>query len=294
MAPTYTLFAMKIHPLFKQYFYLTRLNKPIGLLLLLWPTLWALYLANHGQVALKNLFIFIVGVVLMRSAGCVVNDFADRKVDGFVERTKHRPLVTGAVSSSQALGLAAVLLGLAFILVLFCSPLTIGLAFIGAGLAIIYPFLKRITYLPQFGLGLAFSWGVPMAFAAEINTIPAKAWFLYAVAMIWPVIYDTMYAMVDREDDKKIGIKSTAILFAAYDKFIIALLQIIFILALVSVGYLFDLKAPYYVSLFIAALLFVYQQYLISARERAACFQAFLNNNWLGLVVFLGILLGIQ
>lgn len=273
------------------YIALMRLDKPIGILLLLWPTLWALWLASTGKPNPKIVFIFVVGVLLMRSAGCVINDFADRHVDGHVERTKLRPLATGQVSSQEALTLAAVLSGFAFLLVLFCNDKTILLAFMGMGLAIIYPFLKRITHLPQFGLGAAFAWGVPMAFAALTDQVGTKAWFIFLTAMIWPVIYDTMYAMVDRCDDIKIGVKSTAILFNDMDRMIIGLLQVLFVVMLIIIGLMFRLKHVYYYSLIIVTLLCMYQQWLIRQRYPKDCFKAFINNNWIGLSIFIGILL---
>lgn len=277
----------------KQYCLLMRLNKPIGILLLLWPTLWALWLASSGRPHLLVLSVFIAGVVLMRSAGCIINDYADRKVDAHVKRTSQRPLATGAVSVVGALVVFAVLSLIAFSLVLFLNRYTILLAIVGAVLAVAYPFMKRFTHLPQVGLGFAFSWGVPMAFAAENNAIPYAAWVLYFTAVIWPVIYDTMYAMTDRDDDVNVGIKSTAILFAAWDKIIIAGLQVVFLCGLIYVGYLFHLTMSYYVSLLLVACFFAYQQVLIKNRERESCFRAFLNNHWVGLIIFVGILLGL-
>lgn len=276
----------------KQMIYLMRLHKPIGIFLLLWPTLWALWLAGHGKPNAWIVMIFVIGVVLMRSAGCIINDFADREFDKHVERTKERPLTSGKVSVKHALILFIVLLSVAFILVLFVNAFTVKLAFVGALLAVIYPFLKRITHLPQLGLGLAFAWGVPMAFAALNNTISTEAWILFAAAVIWPVIYDTMYAMVDRVDDVVIGVKSTAILFGHYDHVIMAVLQAIFLGLMMVCGNLFHLQWPYYFSLFIVLILFGYQLYLIKSREREACFRAFLNNQWVGLVIFLGMLTG--
>jgi 4-hydroxybenzoate polyprenyltransferase len=278
----------------KKYCILMRLNKPIGILLLLWPTLWALWLAHRGLPGYKILGIFIAGVVLMRSAGCVINDFADRHFDAHVKRTATRPLATGSIHPRRAILLFVMLTLIAFILVLLLNEYTILLAFVGALLAVAYPFMKRFTHLPQVGLGLAFSWGVPMAFAAENNTIPYSAWVLFFTAILWPVIYDTMYAMTDRDDDVKIGLKSTAILFAGYDRLIIGVLQGLFLLGLVYVGVLFKLSNYYNVSLVIVAGFFVYQQILIKNRDRQRCFQAFLNNHWVGLVIFVGILLGVN
>jgi 4-hydroxybenzoate polyprenyltransferase len=274
-----------------KYISLMRLNKPIGILLLLWPTLWALWLAGNGNPNIFIVGIFILGTIIMRSAGCIINDFADRNFDKHVERTQHRPLSTGKISVKSALILFFVLLACAFALVLLLNRLTIILAFVGAILATLYPFLKRVTHLPQLGLGLAFSWGVPMAFAAINNNVPINAWILFLVAAIWPVIYDTMYAMVDRNDDVTIGIKSTAILFGDADKLIIATLQIIFLLLMIMCGVLFKLTSIYYVSLFISFLLFCYQQWLIKDRDKTLCFKAFLNNHWVGMVIFLGIAL---
>lgn len=274
-----------------QFIYLMRLDKPIGILLLLWPTLWALWLASAGHPSQLNLFIFITGVIVMRSAGCVINDIADRHVDCHVERTSRRPLASGKMSVLSAILWFSGLMLLAFLLVLLCNTQTITLAFIGAALAMFYPLMKRFTHLPQLGLGVAFSWCVPMAFTAETNTVSSAGWFLFAACVLWPVIYDTMYAMVDRDDDKKIGVKSTAILFGLQDKKIIAALQGFFIVMLICIGILFNLKQIYYYSLIVVAMLFVYQQWLIKDRERQPCFRAFLNNNWVGLVIFLGILL---
>lgn len=273
------------------YISLMRLNKPIGILLLLWPTLWALWLASGGKPDSRILIIFILGVILMRSAGCIMNDIADRHIDGFVQRTRARPLATKAISVKQALILAAALACMAFLLVLQCNALTIALSFVGAGLAVLYPFLKRVTHLPQVGLGVAFAWGVPMAFAAEVGNVDGATWLLFLTAMVWPVIYDTMYAMADREDDVKIGVKSTAILFGNNDIVLLGLLQMIFIMLLMLTGYIFHLHALYYVSLLFVAGLFCYQQWLIKNRQAANCFKAFLNNNWVGTIIFAGIFL---
>lgn len=275
----------------KSYIALARLNKPIGILLLLWPTLWALWLAGDGRPDLFIVAVFMVGVVLMRSAGCIINDIADRHIDGHVERTRTRPLITKELTVKQALIFFSILLTMAFCLVCLLNWLTILLAFVGALFAVSYPFMKRVTHLPQVGLGMAFSWGVPMAFAAQMNTVPAKAWVLFLAAALWPMIYDTLYAMTDREDDLKAGVKSTAILFAKWDKFIIGLLQLIFLGLMIWVGYLFKLDEMYYLSLLIASLFFIYQQFLIKNRLRENCFKAFLNNHWVGFFVFFGILI---
>ncbi len=285
---------MLVRQRLSQYIYLMRLNKPIGIWLLLWPTLWALWLASAGMPSTMLLLIFILGTILMRSAGCVLNDIVDRHFDGQVSRTKKRPLATGKVSVKEAVILTVVLSLMALLLVILCNALTIGLAVVAAMLALLYPFLKRYTYLPQLGLGAAFAFGMLMAFAATTGTLSLAAWFLFLTGMVWPVIYDTQYAMVDREDDRKIGVKSTAILFSDMDKLLIALLQVLFIVMLTIVGLMFRLQKIYYVALFVVALLFAYQQWLIRTRDREKCFAAFLNNNWVGLAIFVGIFLGVS
>ncbi|HWV15282.1 MAG TPA: 4-hydroxybenzoate octaprenyltransferase [Cellvibrio sp.] len=268
---------------------LMRLDKPIGILLLLWPTLWSLWLAAKGMPRWDLLVIFSLGVVVMRSAGCVINDYADRKIDGKVARTHQRPLATGAVSSEEALALFAVLCLIAFSLVLQTDALTIKLSLGGLVLAFIYPFMKRHTHLPQVVLGAAFAWSIPMAFAAQAGQLTPAAGLLYLSVVLWTVVYDTFYAMVDRDDDIKIGVKSTAILFAEQDRFITAALQVMTLCALLLVGQHFNLGLYYYLSLVVVAGLFYYQQILIREREPAACFKAFLNNNWVGAAVFAGI-----
>lgn len=275
----------------KQYAYLLRLHKPIGTLLLLWPTLWALWLASGGRPAWSLLCIFVAGVIVMRAAGCIINDFADRHFDGRVQRTRYRPLAAGKITVAEALLLFVTLCFLALLLALQLNRLTLICAFIGAGVTILYPFMKRFTHLPQLGLGVAYTWGVVMAFTAVQGKLSAPAWLLFFTALLWPVIYDTFYAMVDREDDLKIGIKSTAILFGQADRAITAGLQVVFLLALSLVGWVFQLGLAYYLSLLLAGLLFLYQQSLIRNREREACFKAFLNNNWVGAIIFIGIFL---
>ena len=270
---------------------LIRFDKPIGTLLLLWPTLWALWLAAQGVPDVKLLVIFVLGTFLTRSAGCIVNDLADRKLDGAVARTNARPLVTGAVSVREALVLFVALLLLAFILVLFTNALTIELSIVAVMLASSYPFMKRYTHLPQLVLGAAFSWGIPMAFAAQRGTLPPALWLLYLGNLLWTMAYDTAYAMVDREDDLKAGIKSTAILFGQYDRLIIALLQLGCLLSLFWAGLAFGLGLYYYMSLLVTAILFGYQQYLIRERRPDACFKAFLHNNWVGMTIFAGVAL---
>jgi 4-hydroxybenzoate polyprenyltransferase len=271
---------------------LMRINKPIGSLLLLWPTLWALWIAAQGFPDLSVLIVFSAGVFLMRSAGCVINDFADRNVDGFVERTKYRPLPSGRATSTEAIILFLLLAISSFLLVLTQNTLTIQLSFAGLLLAFAYPFMKRFTQLPQLALGLAFSWSIPMAFAAQANALPAVVWIIFAVNIIWTIAYDTLYAMVDREDDLKIGVKSTAILFADNDKVIIALLQLTSLILLILLGWLEDLNWSYFIALLVAAGLFSRQQLQIKNREKTACFKAFLDNNYVGFVIFAGLFLG--
>lgn len=268
---------------------LMRINKPIGALLLLWPTLWALWLAAKGVPDLSLLVIFSLGVMVMRAAGCVINDFADRHVDGHVKRTRQRPLITQEVSSREALVLFAGLCLLAFGLVLLTNKLTVLLSLGGVALAFCYPFMKRHTHLPQVVLGAAFSWGIPMAFAAQTGHIAADSWVIYVTALIWTVVYDTFYAMVDRDDDIRIGVKSTAILFGPQDRIITGALQLMTLLGLNMIGDRFELGWAYHAGLVVAALLFIWQQYLIRERQRDACFKAFLNNNWVGAAIFFGI-----
>ncbi len=276
---------------FVSYAQLTRINKPIGALLLLWPALWALWLAAGGLPDLKVLLVFVLGVFLMRSAGCAINDYADRKIDPLVERTKNRPLASGKIKPKEALVVFFVLILTSFVLVLTLNMLTIALSFVGAFLAASYPFLKRFTHLPQFYLGAAFGWAVPMAYAAQLGSIPLVGWLVFVLTLIWAVIYDTMYAMVDRDDDLKIGVKSTAILFGDNDRLIIGLLQLLMLAGLLLVGWLENRGVIYCIGVAVAALLFAYQQCLIKNRERPNCFTAFLNNNWFGFVIFLGLAL---
>lgn len=270
---------------------LMRLDKPIGIYLLLWPTLWALWIAAEGVPSAKNLFIFVAGVILMRAAGCVINDYADRKVDGHVSRTRARPLASGRISPREALVLFAVLVAASFVLVLFTNATTIWLSFGGLALAACYPFMKRYTYYPQVVLGAAFSWGMPMAFTAETGSLPPEAWLLYIANLLWTVAYDTYYAMTDREDDLKIGVKSTAILFGEADRLIIATLQGLALLCLLLAGSRFELGAAFYCGLLAAAGCFAWQWHMTRNRKPMACFNAFLHNHWAGLAIFLGIVL---
>jgi 4-hydroxybenzoate polyprenyltransferase len=273
----------------RDYALLMRLHRPIGILLLLWPVLWALWLAAEGRPALKVFSVFVAGVVLMRSAGCVINDYADRGFDPHVERTRDRPIAAGRVRPREALALFALLALTAFALVLLLDPLTIALSFVGALLAASYPFMKRWTHLPQFYLGAAFGWGIPMAFAAQTGGVPALAWWLFAANVCWAVAYDTAYAMVDRDDDLRIGVKSTAILFGRADRALIALFHAATLGLLAWAGARAGLGLTYYMGLAAAAGLAGYQQWLMRDRTRDGCFRAFLNNNWFGAAVFAGL-----
>ena len=278
----------------KLYAQLIRLDKPIGILLLLWPTLIALWIAAGGWPDLDVLFVFVAGVFLMRSAGCAINDYADRHIDCKVARTKDRPLTSGKITEKEALMVFAVLCIAAFILVLFMNPLTIVMSLGGLVLAASYPFMKRHHYLPQVHLGAAFGWAVPMAYTAQTNELNPVAWLLFIATVLWATAYDTMYAMVDREDDLKIGVKSTAILFESADKLIIGIIQVTLILCLIMIGRNAELGGFYYTGVLLASGLAIWQQYLIRHRQPAQCFQAFLNNNWFGLVLFVGVFLEYQ
>ncbi len=268
-----------------------RLDKPIGIYLLLWPTLWALWVAAKGVPSAKNLFIFVVGVLLMRAAGCVINDYADRNFDGHVSRTQLRPLASGKVKPREALVLFAVLLLASFALVLFTNATTLWLSFGGVLLAASYPFMKRYTFYPQVVLGAAFSWGMPMAFTAETDSLPATAWLLYIANLLWTVAYDTYYAMADREDDLKIGVKSTAILFGDADRAIILCLQLLALLCLALAGGRFELGGWFLLGLGVAAACFAWEFWITRRREPLVCFRAFLHNHWAGLAIFIGIVL---
>jgi 4-hydroxybenzoate polyprenyltransferase len=275
----------------RDYISLMRLDKPIGIFLLLWPALWALLVAGQGRPDTEVVVIFVLGVVLMRSAGCVINDFADRDFDRYVSRTSDRPLTAGRITPRAALLLFGVLCLLALGLVLLLNRLTLALAPGGVLLAVIYPYMKRVTHLPQVVLGAAFGWAVPMAFAAQSGTVPQVGWLMFTATVLWATVYDTMYAMVDRQDDIALGLKSTAILFGEADRVIIAILQAMVLICLVMIGYQAKLGMIYYTGVAVGGALFVYQQRLIRFRERDDCFRAFLNNNWFGMAIFLGILL---
>ncbi|GLQ98643.1 4-hydroxybenzoate octaprenyltransferase [Dyella mobilis] len=272
---------------------LTRMDRPIGTLLLLWPTWWALWLAARDFPPWKPLVIFTLGVFAMRAAGCAINDYADRNLDPQVARTAGRPIAAGRITPREALIVFGVLLLVAFLLVLLTNPLTIKLSFVGAALAALYPFTKRYTDLPQVVLGAAFGWSIPMAFAAVQNQVPAVGWVLFIANILWSVIYDTEYAMVDRDDDLKAGARSTAILFGDADLMIIGVLMGTFLTAMVMVGTRAHLGWPYWLAMVVTAGLFGWQQWLIRHRERNACLAAFRHNNWLGLTLWIGIALAL-
>ncbi len=273
----------------KAYWQLARFDRPIGSLLLLWPTLWALFLAADGLPDPHVLVVFVFGVIFMRAAGCVINDFADRNFDGHVKRTAQRPMPSGKVTEREALGLFGLLVLVSFLLVLTMNTLTIMLSVVGLLLAAAYPFMKRYTHLPQLVLGVAFGWSIPMAYAAQAGELPTVAWLLFMANILWTIAYDTQYAMVDRDDDLKVGIKSTAILFGRFDKIIIGLLQLGTLVFLIAVGAMLSLGQVYFWFLLLASALFVYQQMLLRGRDREPCFRAFLNNNYVGMLVCIGI-----
>lgn len=273
------------------YLRLVRLNRPIGIFLLMWPALWALWMAGSGQPPWQITLVFIAGVVLMRSAGCAINDYADRDLDGHVTRTSARPLAQGEIAPIEAVAVFLVLSLVSFGLVLLLNWQTVALSVVAVALATIYPFMKRFTHVPQLFLGMAFGWAVPMAFMAIQESIPFYAWVLFLSAVVWALIYDTEYAMVDRDDDLKVGIKSTAILFGQHDRLVVAALQVCMLVLLAWVGTGAELGMPYFIGLGIAACLFGYQQWLISAREPKRCFEAFLNNNYFGMAIFGGLVL---
>jgi 4-hydroxybenzoate polyprenyltransferase len=275
----------------RAYTHLVRLHRPIGIFLLMWPALWALWLAGEGEPPWPVVLVFVLGVVLMRSAGCAINDFADRHFDGHVARTNQRPLAAGVVAPVEAVAVFLVLSLAAFGLVLLLNWQTVALSVVALALTLVYPFTKRFTHVPQLFLGAAFGWAIPMAFMAVTESIPALAWVLFVATLIWALVYDTQYAMVDREDDLKIGIKSTAMLFGRWDRLAIGLLQALMLAILVWVGLEAGRGLWYFAGIEAAAAFAVYQQWLIRKREPGACFQAFLNNNYLGMAIFLGLVL---
>ena len=275
----------------RNYGKLMRVDKPIGIWLLLWPTLWALWLAGDGHPSQGLFIVFVAGVFIMRSAGCVLNDYVDRKIDPYVERTRTRPIASGAVAPGEALVLFAALGLIAIGLATMLNRPARMLAIVAAGLTVAYPFIKRFVSIPQFVLGAAFGWAVPMAFAAQTGETPQLAWLVFGTALIWAVIYDTFYAMVDREDDRKIGVRSTALLFGEVDLFVIAGLQLLMLVALVFVGLRAELGAWYFLSVAVSAALMAYHQWLARDRQPAGCFAAFLHNHYIGLAIFIGIVL---
>jgi 4-hydroxybenzoate polyprenyltransferase len=271
------------------YIQLMRLDRPIGILLLLWPTLSALWIAAEGIPDLFVLIVFTLGVIVMRSAGCVINDYADRDIDGQVVRTMNRPLATGALEAKDALRLFAILGLMAFLLVLMLNTLTILMSIVGLFLAASYPFMKRYTHLPQVYLGAAFGWAIPMAFAAQTGHVPLIAWLLFIANVLWSTIYDTFYAMADREDDILAGVKSTAVLFGNDASIIVAILQVTFLVVMVLIGSQLEMSFIYYLALLVTLVLFVYQQRLASDSRPTDCLKAFLNNNWVGAILFAAI-----
>ncbi len=281
----------KVQQRIMPYIQLMRLDRPIGILLLLWPTLSALWIAAEGMPDLTVLVVFILGVVLMRSAGCAINDFADREIDGSVWRTQNRPLATGELTARQAVYVFVGMALVAFILVSLLNSLTIWLSLGGVFLAATYPFMKRYTYFPQIYLGMAFGWAIPMAFAAQTNTVAVMAWLLFLANIIWTTMYDTFYAMADREDDLLAGVKSTAVLFGDDDLIIQGIMQVAYIVVMVLVGLQLEMSFIFYLGLSLASALFVYQQFLAKDRQPQRCLQAFLNNNWVGLIIFISLVI---
>lgn len=279
----------RLHPRAWDFVQLARLDRPIGVYLLLWPTLWAVWIAADGHPSLKNVLVFVLGVAVMRAAGCAINDYADRNFDGHVARTHTRPLATGAIRPKEALVFFAVLLAIAFGLVLLTNATTVWLSFGAVALAACYPFMKRYTFYPQVVLGAAYSWGIPMAFTAATGELPATAWLIYIANLLWTVAYDTYYAMTDREDDLKIGIKSTAILFGDADRAIIATLQGLALLCLLLAGSRFELGLYFHLGLLGALACFAWEFHSTRDRDPQACFKAFLHNHWAGLAIFIGV-----
>jgi len=290
--PSEAPFVHRVARRLEEYARLARFDRPIGIWLLMWPTLWALWIAGRGRPDPHVLIVFVLGVIVMRAAGCIINDFADRNIDPHVKRTRERPLAARRVSPAEALALFTVLMLVALVLVSRLNRLTIELAIVGAALTASYPFVKRFFPLPQLYLGLSFGgWSIPMAFAAELGTVPKAAWVMYIAAVLWAVVYDTLYAMVDRDDDRKIGIQSSALLFADLDRVWVGVLQGLVLIALVLAGRELKLGGWYAAGLCAAAVLFAYQQWLARRRQPAACLRAFLNNNYVGMAIFIGVAL---
>lgn len=282
-------FCNRLHPRAWDFIQLMRLDRPIGIYLLMWPTLWALWIAGDGTPSVKNLAIFVLGVILMRSAGCAINDFADRGIDGDISRTKNRPIVTGRISAKEALITFAVLVGISFCLVLLTNSQTLYWAFLAVGLAALYPFTKRYTHYPQVALGAAYSCSILLAFSAEKGSVPQDVWLIYIANLLWTIAYDTYYAMSDREDDLKIGVKSTAVLFGDADRFIILTLQASALFCLLLVGSKFELSGYFHLGLFGAAACFVWEFIHTRKRDAQSSLRAFLHNHWAGFCIFLGI-----
>lgn len=271
------------------YIQLTRIDRPVGIYLVLWPALWALWLAaDEAMPSLYHIVVFSLGAILMRSAGCVINDYADRNFDGHVERTCNRPLATGAIKPKQALIFFSVLSLMAFALVLTLNTLTVLFSFGAVVLAALYPFMKRHTYWPQAFLGAAFAWAVPMAFAAEQNVVPWQAWVIFVLVMVWALVYDTAYAIADKADDLKIGVKSTAILFGRYVNVVIGIFQLLMLALFIWIGQLFALGTFYELSIAVVVLMFIYHQHLLHKNDPQLAFKVFLNNHWVGLTVLVG------
>ncbi len=285
---------MRVMNKLRGYIALTRLNRPVGIYLVLWPTLWGLWLASDGVPEPQLLIVFILGAILMRSAGCVINDYADCGFDGKVKRTCQRPLVTGVVTKTEALGVFVVLCVLALLLVLTLNTLTLVLSLGALFFAMLYPFMKRYTYWPQAFLGIAFAWAVPMGFAAVLNDVPWQAWVVFMVTLVWSLIYDTAYAVGDMKDDLKVGVKSTAILFSPYLWQWVAFFQCIMLGLLLWIGQLFELGASYYLSLFLVCLWFIFDLKRLASQDAAQAFQVFLHNHWVGLIVLVGMIIDLS
>ncbi|HJL93520.1 MAG TPA: 4-hydroxybenzoate octaprenyltransferase [Woeseiaceae bacterium] len=282
---------MKNKTSIKDYLFLMRLDKPIGILLLMWPMLWSIWIASKGQIELDILIIFLIGVIVMRSAGCVLNDFADRKIDPHVKRTRDRPIASGKISANQAMYLFLFLMVIALSLIYFLNNAAKLLAFFGAGITIIYPFIKRILSVPQLILGVAFGWAIPMAFAAHLGHVPFVGWLIFGIAILWALIYDTFYAMVDRDDDLNLNIKSTAILFGNYDLIFIGIFQALMVCFLCYMSYLEKFDIWVNLSIIVSIMLMIYHQWLARNRDRNGCFKAFNHNHYIGMIIFIGIIL---